>query len=104
MYSTLQQLPSGAKQNLRRSGLLLLARGASRRPRGAIFFVALEKQDLDHERRDNDARPVLSTSYSGSVTSTAPNPGIEPSMKNVSIVMSGSTWACDRKATTLRPV
>src|SRR5690348_10452624 len=42
--------------------------------------------------------------YSGVVTSTAPKPGSGPSTKNISIVMSGSTWACDRKATTVRPV
>ena len=42
--------------------------------------------------------------YSGSVTSTAPNPGSGPSMKNISTVMSGSTCAWERNATTLRPV
>ena len=33
-----------------------------------------------------------------------PNPASGPSMKKISMVMSGSTWACERNATTLRPV
>lgn len=41
---------------------------------------------------------------SGWVISTAPKPGSGPSMKNISTVMSGSTWAWDRKAMTFRPV
>jgi hypothetical protein len=40
----------------------------------------------------------------GSTSSTLPNPGSGPSMKNISTVMSGSMWACEIKAVTLRPV
>ena len=42
--------------------------------------------------------------HSGSVISTAPKPSSGPSTKKISIVMSGSTWAWLRKASTLRPV
>ena len=41
---------------------------------------------------------------SGSTISTAPKPSSGASTKKISIVMSGSTWAWDRNATTLRPV
>jgi len=53
---------------------------------------------------DGIGRASARLSYSGSVTSTAPNPGSGPSTKKISMVMSGSTWAWERKATTLRPV
>jgi hypothetical protein len=59
--------------------------------------------------RDDRNHPRLATwagrmNHSGSMTSTAPKPGSGPSTKNISTVMSGSTCAWERKATTLRPV
>ena len=40
----------------------------------------------------------------GFTISTAPKPSSGASTKKISIVMSGSTWAWLRKASTLRPV
>ena len=40
----------------------------------------------------------------GSTSSSAPNPASGPSVRNISIVRSGSMWAWLRKASTLRPV
>jgi hypothetical protein len=57
-------------------------------------------------RRDtpDDALSVDGSRYSGSTISTAPKPSSGPSTKKISIVMSGSTWAWLRNASTLRPV
>jgi hypothetical protein len=46
----------------------------------------------------------VSSRSSGSVTSTAPKPSSGRSMKKISIVISGSTWAWLRNARTSRPV
>jgi hypothetical protein len=50
------------------------------------------------------ARALHIPLYWGSMISTAPNPSIGLWMKKISIVMSGSTWAWLRNASTLRPV
>ena len=52
-------------------------------------------------------RPLIcraTSASSGSTTSTAPKPSSGASTKKISIVMSGSTCACDRNASTLRSV
>src|SRR5947209_7581235 len=55
--------------------------------------------------RESMAEGYTSSSWlSGTMTSTEPNPGSAPSTKNISTVMSGSTWACEMNATTFRPV
>ena len=47
---------------------------------------------------------LCAAAMSGSTTSTAPKPSSGASMKKISIVMSGSTCAWDRNASTLRSV
>ena len=48
--------------------------------------------------------PGARSAYSGWMISTAPNPSSGQSTKKISSVRSGSTWACERNASTLRPV
>jgi hypothetical protein len=53
---------------------------------------------------DDHARSLPGSSDGGSTSSNAPNPGTGPSMRNISTVRSGSTWAWLRNARTFLPV
>lgn len=73
-------------------------KAAGDRHRDRTFGSGTCKRSIVHGGRAGQ------TNHSVSTTSTAPNPRSGPSTKNISTVISGSTCAWERNATTLRPV
>jgi SAM-dependent methyltransferase len=84
-----------------------IPRGHADRLRAARLLTGKGVAKPGDDRRGALAHSSAGASGSGAggcTISRAPNPGSDPSIKNISTVRSGSTWAWLRKASTLRPV